>query len=134
MNAITENSLLTEAVKAALHVPALNEGETHLCTYVNTDGSITHTILMPESKADINWKDAMAWAKEQGGDLPTRAELILLYENHSDKFEERAYWSNTQHASNSSYAWGQDFSYGTQDDYYKLNELRARAVRRLVIQ
>jgi len=134
MNTITENSLLTEAVKAALHAPTINEGETHLCTYVNTDGSITHTILMPESKVDINWKDAMAWAKEQDGDLPTRAELILLYENYSDKFEARAYWSNTQHASTSSYAWFQNFNYGYQDHTRKDGELRARAVRRLVIQ
>jgi len=114
--------------------PTLNEGETYLCTYVNTDGSITHTILMPESKVDINWQDAMDWAKEQGGDLPTRAELILLYENHSDKFEERAYWSNTQHASDSSIAWCQSFYYGSQYCSTKVNELRARAVRRLVIQ
>jgi len=114
--------------------PTLNEGETYLCTYVNTDGSITHTILMPESKVDINWQDAMDWAKEQGGDLPTRAELILLYENHSDKFEERAYWSNTQHASYSSLAWYQYFDGGYQHYDSEFYELRARAVRRLVIQ
>ncbi|MDP3088842.1 MAG: hypothetical protein Q8M99_11735 [Methylotenera sp.] len=114
--------------------PDLQDGETYLCAYVNEDGSVTYTILMPESKIDINWKDAMAWAKELGGDLPTRAELIHLYENHADKFELRWYWSNTQPASYSSNAWCQHCSNGYQYCYYKFYELRARAVRRLVIQ
>jgi hypothetical protein len=113
--------------------PALNEGETHLCAFLNKDGTTTHTILMADTKSDINWQNAMEWAKELGGDLPSRAELILLYENHPDKFEQRSYWSNTQHASLSDYAWYQLFYDGGQDNWLKYDELRARAVRRLVI-
>jgi len=93
----------------------------------------TQTILTPHTKEDINWQDAMDWAKELGGDLPSRAELILLYENHKDQFEETWYWSNTQHASRSGYAWYQSFYDGYQFSWYKFNQLRARAVRRLVI-
>ena len=110
-----------------------NEGEIHICAFENADGSTTHTFLLPETKADIKWNDAMEWAKSIGGDLPTRAELIHLYENHSDKFESRWYWSNTQHASDSGCAWSQSFISGYQYNHYKTNELRARAVRRLVI-
>jgi len=71
---------------------------------------------------------------ELGGDLPTRAEFIFLYENHKDQFEERAYWSNTQHASYSSGAWYQGFGNGDQNGWDQTDELRARAVRRLIIQ
>jgi len=110
------------------------EGEIHICAFVNEDGSTTHSFLLPETKADINWQDAIDWAKEQGGDLPNRVELVLLYENHKDQFEERWYWSNTQHASYSSYAWYQVFNHGHQGTTSETDELRARAVRRLIIQ
>lgn len=125
---------LTHVTHADFIKSITNEGETHLCAFINADGSTTHTILLPDTKADIQWQSAMDWAKELGGDLPTRAELILLYENHKDKFEERAYWSNTQHATGSSYAWGQGFGNGSQNYWFKNSELRARAVRRLIIQ
>jgi hypothetical protein len=113
--------------------PELHEGETHLCALVNGDGSITHTILMKDAKENINWQDAMEWASSLGGDLPTRAELILLYENHKEKFKETWYWSNTLHDSASSCAWFHDFGSGNQTNWHEDYELRARAVRRLVI-
>jgi hypothetical protein len=75
----------------------------------------------------------MAWAKKQGGDLPDRVEQAVLFRDHSDKFKREAYWSNTQHAGGSSYAWGQGFSHGYQDDWRKCYELLARAVRRVTI-
>lgn len=126
--------MTTEKLSHADFIKSItNEGETHLCVFVNGDGSITHTILMKDVKENIKWQDAMDWAKELGGYLPTRAELILLYENHKDKFEERAYWSNTQRATNSSYAWIQLFNNGNQYHWNKTIELRARAVRRLTI-
>ncbi len=109
-------------------------GEIHICALVNEDGSTTHSFLLPETRVDINWQDAMDWAKEQGGDLPNRVELVLLYENHQNQFEERLYWSNKQHASISSYAWFQHFGNGYQYNTNKIYELRARAVRRLIIQ
>lgn len=95
-----------------MNKPELKEGETHLCAFVNKDGSVTHTILLKDDKESINWQDAIEWAKELGGDLPSRVELILLYENHKDQFEETWYWSNTPNASDSDYAWFQDFDFG----------------------
>lgn len=133
MNTATENTELTPPIHADYIKSITNEGETHICSIINADGSTTHSFLLPKTKADINWKDAMEWAKSIGGDLPTRAELIMLYENHADQFENRAYWSNTQHASDSSYTWCQSFNNGSQHCYNKLLELHARAVRRLAI-
>jgi hypothetical protein len=49
-------------------------------------------------------------------------------------FKERAYWSGTQHASNSGYAWYQGFGNGGQGSAFKGTKLRARVVRRLPIQ
>ena len=43
------------------------------------------------------------------------------------------YWTSTQHASGSDYAWYQDFSYGDQFISRKGGKFRARAVRRSAI-
>ena len=48
-------------------------------------------------------------------------------------FDTTWYWSSTQHASDSIYAWGQNFLDGYQGSYLKDDECRARAVRRLPI-
>jgi hypothetical protein len=48
-------------------------------------------------------------------------------------FEERGYWSSTQHASASVCAWRQGFDDGNQLTHDKLLKFRARAVRRLPI-
>ena len=46
-----------------------------------------------------------------------------------EAFEEAAYWSSTQHAGYSYYAWFQHFFNGLQLYYIKSSELRVRAVR-----
>jgi hypothetical protein len=79
------------------------------------------------------WNDAVAWAKEQGGELPTRAEQLLLLAQARDEFKKDWYWSSEQHAGDSASAWFQDFDYGGQNGNHKGYELRARAVRRLPI-
>ena len=77
----------------------------------------------------------MEWASKQGGEsiasLPTRREQALLYANLKEQFEERAYWSCE---AESGWAWSQYFLSGSQIDRLKRNELRARAVRRLIIE
>jgi hypothetical protein len=93
-----------------------------------------HLALLPaKSDKDLNWNDAMAWAKTTGGDLPTRREQSLLFANSKEHFESRWYWSNAQHADYSDYAWLQDFGTGVQDDGHESGEARARAVRRFSI-
>jgi len=93
-----------------------------------------HLFLLPTEAVGITWKNAVAWAKKEGGQLPSRRELRLLAANAFDCFAKDAYWSSEQHAADSDSAWYQYFYDGYQDDYYTDNKLRARAVRRSVIE
>lgn len=79
----------------------------------------------------LSWEMANEWAKSVGGRLPTRREAALLFANVPELFEEKSYWTCEQFAGGEAYAWTQDFDYGHQYNCSKLNELRARAVRRL---
>ncbi len=114
-----------------INIPETKEGETYGGVIINPDGTGHHFILLPGAQDNTRWKDAMAWAKEQGGDLPNRVEQALLLDKNKDQFEERYYWSNTQRASHSVFAWFQDFHLGYQLYWSKLFQLRARAVRRV---
>lgn len=105
----------------------LNEGERYIGGIINAEGGVTHTILLP-GDIEANWNAATEWAKSIGGDLPTRIEQALMFATAKDAFEERAYWSNQ---SESGWAWFQLFDYGYQFTDRKVNELHARAVRRL---
>ena len=121
-------------MKPILATPQLNEGEIYAGAIIKPDGTGHHVILLDaDNDDDASWNDAMEWAKSIGGDLPDRIEQSLLFAHLKDRFKEDWYWSNTQHASNSDYAWYQHFSNGIQDDSYKSAELRARAVRRVEI-
>ena len=117
----------------------LAPGEHYAGLVIGKDGEPSyHLVLLPGQADDITWGKAMEWASKQGGDsvasLPTRREQALLYANLKEEFEERAYWSCEAHESESGWAWFQYFNLGYQLDGYRLNELRARAVRRLVIE
>ena len=111
-------------------LPELAEGERYIGGIISADGTTTYIILLP---GDFNgsWKKSMNWAEKQGGDLPNRVEQALLYATAAEEFTRTAYWSNT--ASESGWAWSQGFDSGCQYDVLKGFELRARAVRRLVI-
>jgi hypothetical protein len=126
----TENqTAVTTIVK-----PELQEGETYIGATINADGTGHHTILLPGDNDDATWQAQMGWAKSIGGDLPTRIEQAMLYDKHKDEFQSDWYWSNTQPASDSDYAWLQHFSDGLQHCYHKGYDFRARAVRRLPIE
>jgi hypothetical protein len=113
----------------------LRNGEHYAGIIIGKDGEPSHhLILLPGDAEDIKWKDAKAWAEEQGGSLPTRREQSLLYANLKEQFQGRWYWSNEEHATDSDYAWFQNFLDGYQFYHLKDDELRARAVRRLVIE
>ena len=114
--------------------PVLNEGEIYAGAIIKPDGTGHHAILLPGDNDDASWDKQMEWAASIGGDLPHRVEQALMYKNLPDQFKKEWYWSNTQHASDSDYAWCQNFSFGNQDYDHKYDELRARAVRRLAIQ
>jgi len=65
--------------------------------------------------------------------FPVQTQAELFQEGGSEAFETEWYWSSTQRASNSEYAWSQDFYHGIQYTYNKDLPCRARAVRRLPI-
>ena len=116
-----------------MKIPELKEGEIYAGAIIKPDGTGHHFILLDGDNDGANWDDSMAWAKSIGGDLADRIEQALLYTNLKDRFQPDWYWSNTQHASNSGYAWGQYFGSGCQDDGQKHVKLRGVAVRRLAI-
>jgi len=64
-------------------------------------------------------------------EFPVQTMLDAFKKGGEEAFEEEAYWTSTQHAGHSDYAWSQNFLNGTQYDYlYKSCECRARPVRR----
>lgn len=87
--------------------------------------------LLPGEAVGVTWEEAVAWAKEQGGELPTRQEMLALYANLKDEFKADWYWSCEQHEDNPDCAWMRGFSDGTQGYGHKSNHDRARAVRRI---
>ncbi|WNC91069.1 DUF1566 domain-containing protein [Paraburkholderia sp. FT54] len=92
-----------------------------------------HLVLLPGEAEDVTWEAAGKWAADLGGVLPTRREQSLLFANLKGEFQSAWYWSGQQHEKESGWAWSQHFNCGTQTSDRKTNELRARAVRRLVI-
>lgn len=116
-----------------LALPTLEAGETYVATLFDAaNGKGYHLILLPGDNDPADWDTQAAWAQSIGGELPTRVELSLLYDQCKSLFEEVAYWSND--CPESGWAWYQDFGYGYQDGNDRDYELRARAVRRLPIQ
>lgn len=92
-----------------------------------------HLFLLPGDMDDAKWADAVTWAKKQGGDLPTRFDLLVLFKNLKSEFKPECYWSGEEPAGDSAYAWYQYFNDGGQDTWRKDYEFRARAVRRVPI-
>ena len=88
-----------------------------------------HLVLLAGDAEELTWAEATAWAKEHGGDLPTRQEQALLFANLKRELEGAWYWSGEKSSSGS--AWDQSFDYGFQNDITLSHRLRVRAVRRL---
>jgi hypothetical protein len=66
-------------------------------------------------------------------DLPMQTLAETFQVGGAEAFEEAWYWSSTQHAAYSDYAWLQYFYHGGQGYDHKSYQGRARAVRRLPI-
>lgn len=128
---------LTRAKTAPIELPAatihLQAGEHYAGLVLNADGSVRyHLVLMAaRPEGDLDWEDATSWASEVGGELPTRQEQALLYANCKPHLKPVWHWSSETHASDSSYAWFCDFSYGSQGNYRESAEGAAVAVRRV---
>lgn len=65
--------------------------------------------------------------------LPAQTTAKPFTENGNEAFDAAGYWSSTQHAAYSDFAWYQTFDFGCQDCSYTSTRLRARAVRRFAI-
>ena len=115
-----------------IQIPLLAEGEIYLCSFVNADGNVEHTILLPGDHDGASWQEQKEWAKRVG-DLPTRVELAVAFANYRDQLQRDWYWSNEEGADVSGWAWCQFFNDGYQLYGPQSSRLRARAVRRLTI-
>jgi hypothetical protein len=112
----------------------LNPGERYAGIVLGDDGELSHHLIqLPGDNDDAPWADQVAWARSIGGALPTQREQSLLFANLRG-FQPAAYWSAETHPDDSSYARCQYFDYGYQVNDRKSAELRAVAVRRLVIE
>jgi len=60
--------------------------------------------------------EAIKWCKEQGGRLPTRAELVQAYDDKVEGFKEGWYWSSTEDADDPDFGWYVDFYDGYVSD------------------
>ena len=115
--------------------PVLKKGERYVGVIISADGTMRHhIILLPGEVENGTWKDSMAWAESIGGELFDRCEGALLFATLKDEFKAEWYWTREQYASDGAYAWTQGFGTGCQGTSRKDRQLRARAVRRLVIE
>lgn len=111
----------------------LEPGEHYAGAVLDADGNHMHDlVLMPQRHGKrLNWKDALAWAEEVGGALPTRQEQSLIFANCKPHLEGVYHWSCEEYESDASSAWYCHFYYGDQSSGHKGLELAAVAVRRL---
>ena len=65
--------------------------------------------------------------------FPLQTQAELFQEGGAEAFDATWYWSSTQHASSTAYAWCQTFGSGDQHNSSESLTCRARAVRRLPI-
>ncbi len=130
--------LETQAIVRTHFIPetviTLKPGEHYAGTVIGHEGECSyHLILLPGAAEEVSHQAATEWAAGIDGELPNRREQALLYANLKEHFEGAWYWSSQQHESDPDYAWCQYFGNGDQSITRRDNELRARAVRRLII-
>ena len=98
-----------------------------------THANAAHHLVVLPGEFNGTWSAAVAWAQEQGGELPSRVDLLILWQNVRDEFRSTWHWSGEQYAGYDEYAWVQHFGSGYQLFSHKDNGCRARAVRRFPI-
>jgi hypothetical protein len=88
-----------------------------------------HAVVRLEAKPckRLKWDAAKAWAKDVGGQLPSRAVVMLLYATCKALVPTDWYW--TDEPDGASYAWGCYFDDGFLDYGYRSAEGGAVAVR-----
>ena len=87
------------------------------------DGTHCAVVLLPDNGTDLTWAKAKTWAKQQGGELPSRPVAALLFANKAN-LKPKWHWTSEEY--DASYAWLCSFSVGTQ--YYTLKCFEGSAV------
>lgn len=90
------------------------------------DGTHAAVVLLPERGTGLTWQAAMDWAKELGGELPTRPAAAMLFAYAKASLPNGWHWTNEEFGA--SYAWGCYFYHG-QGSLHKSYVGSAVAVR-----
>jgi hypothetical protein len=96
------------------------------------NGTHCAVVLLPGKGRGLNWRDAKAWATEQGGELPRRPVSALLVATVKDHLHPDRHW--TADELRASYAWYCCFEDGFQDTINKSYECSAVAVRLIALE
>ena len=103
------------------------DGGTFAGLTTKPDGAHCAVVLLPGNGTDLTWAKAKAWAKKQGGELPSRPVAALLFANVKASLKPEWHWTSDEYAA--SYAWSCYFDYGYQNNLHKSFEGSAVAVR-----
>ena len=125
MNAIASAAQLSMASLPPIGTDL--EGGTFAGLTTKPDGTHFVVILLPGAGTDLTWTKAKAWAKKQGGELPSRPVAALLFANVKSALQPRWHWTSEEEDASS--AWGCDFGNGYQHYYHKSFAGGAVAVR-----
>jgi len=107
------------------------DGGTFAGLTTKPDGTHCAVVLLPGNATDLTWAKAKAWAKKQGGELPSRPVAALLFANVKASLQPRWQWTSDEY--DASYAWYCYFVNGDQNYGHKSFEGSAFAVRYIKI-
>lgn len=131
---ITERSARLAFAEDMLPVvgePFSNEKLEEVYAGITLHDNEAYALVLLPGDFEGTWSAANEWATARGGELPTRMDALVLWQNVPGHFKKEAYWTSTQIAGAAAYAWSQHFANGAQTWDHKDHELRARAVRRV---
>ena len=114
------------------NLPAIGgdlEGGTFAGLTTTPNGAHAAAALPPGAGTDLTWTKAKAWAKKQGGELPSRPVAALLFANVKSALQPRWHWTSEEE--DASYAWYCLFGYGNQNYTRQSYEGGAVAVRQI---
>ena len=114
------------------NLPAIGgdlEGGTFAGLTTTPAGAHVAVVLLPGAGTDLTWTKAKAWAKKQGGELPSRPVAALLFANVKSALQPRWHWTSEEEDASS--AWFCGFGDGNQGNSHKSYEGGAVAVRQI---
>jgi len=107
------------------------DGGTFAGLTTKPDGTHCAVVLLPGTGTDLTWTKAKAWAKKQGGELPSRPVAALLFANVKASLQLGWHWTSEEF--DASHAWLCIFYHGHQGITHKSYEGSAVAVRYIKI-